>query len=201
MSTVDLFVRHFLGIYFLMIGLHYTSRSLGLYERMRFSHINYGHRGSGPWWHRHIFNIFRASILLVCLARMVWDIDPYLGVFPALYQPAILLAGVLCLLASFFLIDYIQAYMHEDWRSGIDDRAGGHLITEGPFRKRRNPLFLSVILGQVGLFLALPSVFTLVCLVVGVLVIARQAHAEERALAQLFGDQYRYYLERTRRWL
>ncbi len=201
MSSVDLFVRHFLGIYFLMIGLHYTSRSLGLYERMRFSHIHYGRRGSGPWWHRHIFNLFRASILLICLARIPWDIDPYLGVFPVLYQPVVLMSGVLLLLVSFYLIDYVQAYMHEDWRSGIDSAGGKHLITEGPYRKRRNPLFLAIILGQVGFFLALPSVFTLVCLVVGVLVIARQARAEEVALEQHFGDLYRHYVQRTRRWL
>ncbi|MDX1634391.1 MAG: methyltransferase [Marinobacter sp.] len=201
MSSVDLFVRHFLGIYFLMIGLHYTSRSLGLYDRMRFSHIHYGHRGSGPWWHRHIFNLFRASILAICLVRMVWDIDPYLGVFPFLYQPAVLMTGVFCLLASFYLIDYVQAYMHEDWRSGIDGAGGKHLITEGPFRKRRNPLFLAIMLGQLGFFLALPSVFTLLCLVVGVFVITRQARAEESALEQHFGDLYRRYVQRTRRWL
>lgn len=201
MSSVDLFVKHFLGIYFLMIGLHYTSRSLGLYERLRFSHIHYGHRGSGPWWHRHIFNLFRASILLICLARIIWDIDPYLGVFTVLYQPVVLLAGVGCLLASFYLIDYVQAYMHEDWRSGIDGAGGKHLITEGPFRKRRHPLFLAIMLGQVGFFLALPSVFGLLCLVVGVVVIVRQARAEEVALEQHFGDLYRHYVQRTRRWL
>lgn len=201
MSSVDLLVTHFLGIYFLMIGLHYTSRSLGLFERMRFSHINYGSRGSGTWWHRHIFNGFRAAILVVCVLRIFVDIDPWLGVFDALYQPVILGAGALLLLASFCLVDYVQAYMHEDWRSGIDCERQGHLITTGPFHRSRNPLFMAIMLGQLGFFLALPSVFSLICLVAGVVVIMRQARSEEAALLAMYGEDYRDYLSRVPRWL
>lgn len=201
MSAVELFVRHFLAVYFLMIGLHYTSRSLGLFERMRFSHIHYGERGSGVWWHRQLFNIFRASILGICVGRVFFDIDPWLGVFAGLYQSPILIAGVLALLASFSLIDYVQAYMHQDWRTGIDDRQQGALITTGPFRRSRNPLFMAIILGQIGFFMALPSVFSLVCLIVGVAVIVRQARAEEQALSRLYGDDYTAYLTRVPRWL
>ncbi|BES72382.1 hypothetical protein RE428_34000 [Marinobacter nanhaiticus D15-8W] len=200
MGSVELLVRYFLGIYFLMIGLHYTSRSLGLYDRMRFSHIHYGARGSGTWWHRHVFNIFRASILGVCVVRIFVDIDRWLGVFEFLYQPPVLAAGAIMLLASFSLIDYVQAYMHEDWRSGIDNANRGHLITSGPFSRSRNPLFLGIILGQLGFFLALPSVFSLVCLGVGVLVILRQALAEEKALGVVFGEEYMDYLKRVPRW-
>lgn len=200
MSSVDLFVRHFLAIYFLMIGLHYTSRSLGLFERMRFSHIHYGVRGSGVWWHRHLFNVFRASILGVCVARVFFDIDPWLGRFGDIAQAPILVAGVVLLLASFSLIDYVQAYMHKDWRTGIDEKQQGELITTGPFRRSRNPLFMAIMLGQVGFFLALPSVFSLVCLVVGMVVIVRQARAEEHALNRLYGDDYSAYLARVPRW-
>lgn len=201
MSSVELLVKHFLGIYFLMIGLHYTSRSLGLYDRLRFSHINYGIRGSHTWWHRHIFNIFRASILGVCVARIFFDIDAWLGVFDSLYQPVVLACGAIMLLASFSLIDYVQAYMHQDWRTGIDSNNQGHLITSGPFSRSRNPLFMGILLGQLGFFLALPSVFSLVCLIVGVAVILRQARAEEQALGQLYGKEYMDYLARVPRWL
>ena len=62
-------------------------------------------------------------------------------------------------------------------------------------------MFLSILLGQFGFFLALPSVFTAVCLAVGVVVIIRQAMAEERALAAHFGVAWHEYEGRTRRWL
>ena len=202
MDLVEPVVRVFLGIFFLMIGLQFSARTLGLYQRMGFSHINYGARGKATWWHRHTFNVFRAAILLICLVRIGVDIDPWLGVFPWLYQWPVLLAGMLVLMASFTAVNYLQAYMHDDWRSGIDEHyREGKLVTEGPFARSRNPLFLAVMTGQLGFFLALPSVFTLVCLIVGVLVITRQARAEEKALAHQFGEVYEEYRQRVPRWL
>jgi len=201
MPDIDLLARHFLGIYFLMIGLHYTSTSLGLWRRTGISHIAYGNRGSATWWYRHTFNLFRALILGICLARIVWPIDPWLGVFPLLYQPAVLLTGIILLLASFALIDYVHAYMHQDWRTGIDTRTRQNLLTEGPFGFSRNPLFMAIILGQIGFFLALPSIFSLVCLIVGSTVIMLQARREETTLLERHGDQYRDYQQRVRRWL
>lgn len=202
MDFIEPLVRHFLGIFFLMIGLQFAGRSLGLYQRMRFSHINYGERGTAPWWHRHIFNLFRTLILGVCVVRIVVDIDPWLGVFGGLYHWPVLLAGMLLLIGSYTVINYLQAYMHEDWRSGIDPRKDGRkLLTGGPFSRSRNPVFLAVMAGQLGFFLALPSAFSLVCLVAGVLVITRQARAEEGALAETFGNEYERYRARVPRWL
>lgn len=202
MELTEPLVRHFLGIFFLMIGLQFAGRSLGLYRRMHFSHINYGERGTAPWWHRHIFNIFRALILTVCVVRIFVDIDGWLGVFGALYQWPVLATGMVLLIASFAAVNYLQAYMHEDWRSGIDPRRDRrNLLTEGPFARSRNPLFMAVMAGQLGFFLALPSVFSLVCLVAGVLVITRQAREEEKALAEQFGDEYEHYRIRVPRWL
>ncbi|MHA7811173.1 MAG: methyltransferase family protein [Marinobacter adhaerens] len=201
MEFIEPLVRHFLGIFFLMIGLQFAGRSIGLYQRMHFSHINYGERGSAPWWHRHIFNVFRTLILGICVVRIFADIDGWLGVFGPLYYWPVLLAGMLLLIASFTIVNYLQAYMHEDWRSGIDSREDQRkLLTDGPFGRSRNPLFLAVMAGQLGFFLALPSMFSLVCLVAGVLVITRQAREEEKALADKFGEDYERYRVRVPRW-
>lgn len=201
MEFIEPLVRHFLGIFFLMIGLQFTGRSIGLYQRMHFSHINYGERGSAPWWHRHIFNVFRTLILGICVVRIFADIDGWLGVLGPLYYWPVLLAGMLLLLASFTTVNYLQAFMHEDWRSGIDSREDQRkLLTDGPFGRSRNPLFLAVMAGQLGFFLALPSVFSLVCLVAGVLVITRQAREEEKALADKFGEDFERYRVRVPRW-
>ena len=193
-------VRYFLGIFFLMIGLQFTSRSLGLHARMGFSFINYGERASAGWWHRHIFNVFRALILAAVLARIFVDIDPWLGVFGSLYYGPVLVTGMVFLMLSFSLVNYLQAYMHEDWRSGVDRKQSRHLLTSGPYSRSRNPLFLAVMLGQLGFFLALPSVFSLVCLIAGVTVMIRQAKVEEKALADIFGDTYQAYRRRVPRW-
>lgn len=198
--SAELFTRHFLGSFFLLIGILFACRTLGLHARLGFSHINYGNAGSGTWWNRHLFNVFRAAILGVCLVRMVWPIDPWLGVIGWLYHPAVLLSGVALLLCSFGLVSYLQAYMHADWRSGIDRENAPSLITSGPYARSRNPLFLAVMLGQFAFFLALPSVFSLVCLLVGAWVLRRQALAEEASLADHYGEPYSHYRQQVPRW-
>ncbi|MCG8524289.1 MAG: isoprenylcysteine carboxylmethyltransferase family protein, partial [Pseudomonadales bacterium] len=115
MDLIEPAVRVFLGVFFLMIGLQFAARTLGLYSRLGFSHINYGRVGSATWWHRHTFNLFRAAILLICLARIWVDLDARLGVIPMLYHWPVLLTGAVLLLVSYTSVNYLQAYMHEDW--------------------------------------------------------------------------------------
>ncbi|MFW5954174.1 MAG: methyltransferase family protein [Guyparkeria sp.] len=76
-----------------------------------------------------------------------------------------------------------------------------HLVTSGIFRFSRNPIYLGdsvILLGMVFWFgnwlgIAVVALF--------VLFIDRfQVRAEERALTRLFGEGYREYLSRTRRW-
>lgn len=200
-SFAEPLVRYFLGVFFLMIGLQFTARSLGLYARMGFSFINYGERASAGWWHRHIFNAFRAIILLVVVARVFLEIDPWLGILEAFYHGPVLVTGMVLLMLSFSLVNYLQAYMHEDWRSGVDPQQDRHLLTGGPYSRSRNPVFIAVMIGQLGFFLALPSVFSLVCLFAGVTVLVRQARVEETALADTFGEAYEAYRRRVPRWL
>ena len=194
-------VRHFLGVFFLMIGLQFAARSIGLANRNGFSYINYGRPGSAAWWHRQLFNGFRTAILAAVVARIFVDIDAWFGVIEALYVWPVLLTGMVMLLTAFALVNYFQAYMHEQWRSGVDPNQKQHLLTNGPFGRSRNPLFMSVMLGQLGFFLALPSLFSLVCLITGVVVLMRQARVEEQALARMFGDAYLHYRQSVPRWL
>lgn len=200
MTDIDLLSRHFLALYFLFIGVHYTSVALGRWRRSGQSHIHYGQGGSTTWWVRQVFNLFRALILGVCIARVFWPIDPWLGVFPALYQPPLLIAGMVLLLASFSRIDYVHAYMQPEWRSGVDVHDRTDLLMTGPFSRSRNPIFLAVMAGQLGLFLTLPSVFTLLCLAVGIAMIRLQAGQEERALDTQYGDRYSRYRHQVARW-
>ncbi|MDI9246029.1 isoprenylcysteine carboxylmethyltransferase family protein [Marinobacter sp. CHS3-4] len=194
-------VRNFLGIFFLMIGVQFTARSLGLHARNGFSYINYGSKGSSGWWNRQLFNLFRAAILSAVVARIFVDIDAWFGVFEWLYYWPVLVTGMLFLILAFGLVNYFQAYMHEQWRSGVDPDQNQHLLTAGPYARTRNPVFMTVMLGQLGFFLAFPSVFSLVCLITGVAVMMRQARVEERALAGLFGDAYLQYRQKVPRWL
>jgi protein-S-isoprenylcysteine O-methyltransferase Ste14 len=75
------------------------------------------------------------------------------------------------------------------------------LVTTGPFGLVRHPNYLALILLALGTFLWIPTPWVLVAFVGVVLTSERRARAEERLLEETFGERYRAYLGRVRRWL
>jgi protein-S-isoprenylcysteine O-methyltransferase Ste14 len=76
------------------------------------------------------------------------------------------------------------------------------LVATGPYRFTRNPIYLGMMLGLVGLAIAFDSLWLLVTLVPFFLVIRYGVVAREEAyLERKFGEVYRRYRACVRRWL
>jgi protein-S-isoprenylcysteine O-methyltransferase Ste14 len=76
------------------------------------------------------------------------------------------------------------------------------LVTEGPYRYTRHPLYLSMATIYAGGALGVNSFWTLALLAAAVVLIDRGPMVrEERYLEQKFGDAYRAYKARVRRWV
>jgi len=76
------------------------------------------------------------------------------------------------------------------------------IVDTGPYRFTRNPIYLAMFLGLVGLAVAFDSLWMLAVLVPFALVIRYGVVAREEAyLERKFGDVYRRYRSRVRRWL
>ena len=75
------------------------------------------------------------------------------------------------------------------------------LVVSGLYRFSRNPDYLGQIITEVGLALLLNTAWILVSLVPAVLLVRYAVIArEERYLEGRFGDAYRIYTRRVRRW-
>jgi len=75
------------------------------------------------------------------------------------------------------------------------------LLQSGPFAWTRNPLYLAMTLVYIGVSLLLQSLWPIICLVpVLVLMHFGVIRREERYLERIFGDAYRAYAARVRRW-
>jgi len=82
------------------------------------------------------------------------------------------------------------------------NRPVSELMTGGPFRFSRNPLYLALGLLQAGLGLISRNAWILVALVPALLVVRYYVIAREEAyLTRQFGMLYRDYQARVRRWL
>ncbi len=89
-------------------------------------------------------------------------------------------------------------------RAGVNPRPHSpvsSLVTHGPFRFSRNPVYLSGILVLTGVAVAVDTLWLIVLTLVGFVVISFQVRREERYLEARFGEEYRKYLRSVRRWI
>jgi len=76
------------------------------------------------------------------------------------------------------------------------------IVETGPYRLSRNPIYLGMVLGLIGLAIASDNLWPLLVLVPFALVIHYGVVVREEAyLDRKFGDVYRGYRSRVRRWL
>ena len=76
------------------------------------------------------------------------------------------------------------------------------LVTHGLYRYSRNPMYLALALVLLGVAVTVGSTVALLVPVAFLLIMDRRfIRAEERQLEALFGEEYRAYRRRVRRWL
>ena len=86
------------------------------------------------------------------------------------------------------------------WEPWAPERSSA-LVTDGPNAVSRNPMYvgMALVLVGTGLLSGRPATCVAAAGLVGTL--TPQIRREEEALAQIFGDEWRAYTQRVRRWL
>lgn len=115
--------------------------------------------------------------------------------WPIVAGPLLLVAGLL--LISPALMAFRRAKTKpQPWRPSTA------LVIAGPYRFTRNPMYVGFTLIHLGITCWVNSVWPLAALVV-VLPVMQQfvIRREERYMEIRFGDDYRAYMRRVRRWL
>jgi protein-S-isoprenylcysteine O-methyltransferase Ste14 len=83
---------------------------------------------------------------------------------------------------------------------GIDNPPS-RIVTEGPYRLTRNPMYLAHLIFTLGLAVTLRSFVALAILVLRAIWFHRRVVADEARLAARFGAEYTDYKARVKRWL
>lgn len=118
--------------------------------------------------------------------------------------PRIIAAGVgLCLICAAIALDITAMLAFRRHRTTIlPHRSATALITEGPFARSRNPIYLGNTLLVFGAGLLLGIAWLLPAALIAAAVVQKLAIArEERHLARSFGRAWTEYAARTPRWL
>jgi protein-S-isoprenylcysteine O-methyltransferase Ste14 len=140
------------------------------------------------------------ALLTALLMWLVHQAAPFPGLkfsLPREISAMLLVAGIAAALAG--VVSFRRA--RTTVNPGQPDSATS-LVCSGIFRVTRNPMYLGLLLALLAWALHLGNMLSLLLAPAFVLYMNRfQVRPEERALANLFGQEYQRYLQRVRRWL
>jgi len=119
----------------------------------------------------------------------------------ALVGPVAQTIGIVLAAAGLPLIVVAQNTMGLSWRIGVDFEERTDLITHGPFRWVRNPIYSAMVLMALGVTLLVPNVFTIAGLALFLVAVELQVRiVEEPYLLEVHGDSYRHWAAQTGRF-
>jgi protein-S-isoprenylcysteine O-methyltransferase Ste14 len=142
-------------------------------------------------------------LLLVAVVTGAWVAGVLYPIrWPGIDDLAARIVGYALGAAGFGLMVWALMTLHRAGTTFEPHQGADRLVTDGPFAWRRNPIYLGHVLILLGLaqltyniwFVILAPIYALAVFWLAIL-------PEERHLEERFGDAYRAYKERTRRWL
>ncbi|HKC81691.1 MAG TPA: isoprenylcysteine carboxylmethyltransferase family protein [Gemmatimonadaceae bacterium] len=87
-------------------------------------------------------------------------------------------------------------------RRDSSSSAASQLVTSGPYRFTRNPMYVGLTIAYIGGAAIINSAWPLILLPIVLVVLVRTVVSrEEQYLSDAFGDQFTSYRSRVRRWL
>ena len=119
----------------------------------------------------------------------------------ALLQAAGLILGVILIGAGYVGTLWCYAAMGNAWRIGINRREKNALITHGPYRFVRHPIYLFQVVMLAGAMLLLPALLSAAALALHLFCVYAKASDEESYLRTVHGQEYQDYLARSGRLL
>ncbi len=110
--------------------------------------------------------------------------------------------GIVLGVAGILLTFGAQLAMGNAWRVGVDPEERTELVTGGPFKLVRNPIYSAMIPTVLGLALMVPNVLAIAALLTLVTALELQVRlVEEPYLLQVHGDVYAEYAARVGRFV
>lgn len=143
-----------------------------------------------------------AGVFLI-FAILFWSIDTWFPIFdvdiPFRMVLVVFLMGMALLVGSWsiwlFYRNGTTVHAHKPHETG-------RLITSGPYKHSRNPMYLALSMVLIALAIYLTDLLSLMLMPGFFAYITRfQIIPEERLLAEKFGEEFEEYADKTPRWL
>jgi protein-S-isoprenylcysteine O-methyltransferase Ste14 len=137
----------------------------------------------------------RVGVILVTL--LLIRLRVFRGSGAATGNPWLLGTGLAIFVLGLALAVWARVYLGRNWGMPMSQKADPELVTTGPYRRIRHPIYSGVILGMVGTAIAVSPYWLIAAAILGGYFLF-SAVVEERTMARLFPDAYPPYKRATK---
>ncbi|MFV0425854.1 MAG: methyltransferase family protein [Beutenbergiaceae bacterium] len=138
--------------------------------------------------------VFGTGLLVAFIGHQLWPLS-----MPDSWWVRV--GGAVLIVAAAVLALLTERAFHRARTPVLPFKDATTLITTGPMRISRNPIYLAFSIATIGIAPVVGSWWPLIPLPLVLMVMTRIIRGEEVRLQRLFGDAFTAYCARTRRWL
>ncbi|OEU41218.1 hypothetical protein BGV40_16160 [Methanosarcina sp. Ant1] len=124
----------------------------------------------------------------------------WIDIFRLPLPPKVRWLGAWLIFAGDLLFIWSHKALGRNWSPILEIRKGHSLVTDGPYRFIRHPMYAAILLIGIGVsFLSANWIVTLSYMLPVICLYLIRVSDEERMMIEKFGDEYREYMRRTGR--
>lgn len=115
------------------------------------------------------------------------------------WTPAFYWGGVVLMILGFAITVWARLTLGSNWSATVQVKENHELVTRGPYRLVRHPIYSGLLLAVLGSALPREDFRAVAAVLVFLFGLLRKAGIEEGRMLATFGDDYRAYRRRTKR--
>jgi protein-S-isoprenylcysteine O-methyltransferase Ste14 len=143
---------------------------------------------------------FYALVSLGLVSILIYVLTPWLDPFHIPIHSSLRWLGAGIILAGDLLFIWSHRALGKNWSPFLEIRKGHTLVTDGPYRYIRHPMYASIFLIGIGVsLLSANGIVALAYLMPVTSMYLVRVSDEEEMMVEQFGDEYRDYMRRTGR--
>jgi len=131
---------------------------------------------------------------------MMWLFTPWLS-FGQFYLPDVIrIAGFLLGVYAMWLFYYVHKMLGDNWSPVLEIRKEHTLVIRGPYKWVRHPMYSDMTLWLISFVMITANWFYAITIATGLLILfVVRIPDEEKLMIEQFGEEYKRYMQRTRR--
>ncbi len=107
--------------------------------------------------------------------------------------------GVIVSTIPIFYLIWVHRHLDNQWSIALEIQEDHKLITTGPYRRVRHPMYLGIFVYTIGLCLISLDILVSLFFVFSIWINYRRIPSEEQMMIDQFGDEYLEYMKRSGR--